>query len=185
MWVPAGLKLRCRVMCSKVLMYWWQDFFFVPLWNCCSTAWRGSWGQPDPRSCGGDTESGHSVPTPRDNPGGKNDSWALWGIFSSKLETWAPHVLCVSLSSCLLFSSHSYQFERLASLWSCHSWGGSSHAAFCHHLTFILWVGAARSPRLVKRHIHTGRDRSVSLSVLTWRRSVEIWNMNWLNLPWP
>lgn len=43
---------------------------FLPLWNCCSTVWRWSWGQPDQRSCGGDTGTGRSVPTLKDNPGG-------------------------------------------------------------------------------------------------------------------
>lgn len=61
---------------------------FVPLWSCCSTAWHGSWGQPDPTSCGGDTEGGRSEPTPEDNPEGKkNDSWASWDCVEAKEET--------------------------------------------------------------------------------------------------
>lgn len=46
-----------------------------------------------------------------------------------------------------LFPSH--QFQWLASLWSCHRRGDSSHTAFCHHMTLVLWVGAPRSPTLV------------------------------------
>lgn len=92
MWVPAaavkaGLKLRWRVMCSRVMM----TGFCIPLWSCCSTAWHGSSGQLDQRSCGGDTVSGHSVPTPRDNPGERNYSWALWdekNFSSNELETY-------------------------------------------------------------------------------------------------
>lgn len=44
----------------------------------------------------------------------------------------------------------SYQFEWLASLWSCHSWSGSPHAAFCHHLIFLLWIRTAISAHLLR-----------------------------------
>lgn len=149
--------------------------FFLPLWNYCSTAWHGSWGRPDQRSCGEDTETGHSVLTPRDNPRGKK-WWEKISVdrHSTGNSSWISLScpICPSVYiSRLLPSPLSYQFKRLAFLWSCHSWCSSSCVPFCRDMTFLLWVRAACSVSLVEV-MRSYRKKEISH---LWHHVVEMW----------
>lgn len=133
--------MGCGQKCTEVMMtelfltsmkLLFQSLAWILRTACPEMLWRGHWNRTqraEPR---------------RQSWGGKGElRWAF-----IKREMHRKLYISRALSAHIFLFFSSYQLEWLASLRSWHSGSCSSYAAFWHHLTFILCVGAPRSPSL-------------------------------------